>query len=179
MTLPDIQPWVTWMMQNGPDSAVDSFARLLRGSFFTGFLTLGSLVTAAMNYTLSTLKAGIYDRPEYQAYVKRLLGDGPGVDPHAPLKRLSSALYRIIVLSFLTSFLQITAGLFPYNWAAVVCIGMAIVTMLFVMWGLHVMGANLKDWQRLMPGQLPGAKGETATSKPKSLLSPRKERTQK
>jgi hypothetical protein len=168
----DLQALVAWMgiPAAGDVTFVDTYVRTLRGSFFTGFITLGSLVTAAMNYTLTTLKAGIYDTTEYKAFSEKVKTYNSKFDPYAPLKRLGSALFAIIVASFFTSFAQVTIGLVPFNWAAIICIGSAIVTMFIVMIALLLMAFVLRDWKDHLPGQLPGGPSALKTVKPTKLF---------
>lgn len=62
--------------------------------------------------------------------------------------QLSDTLFRAMSLAFVTSTLQVLVGFIPFNVAAIICIGSAIVTFGFVMFSLWLIRANLQYWQK-------------------------------
>lgn len=140
------------------DAAVDPFfafyAANLRGSLFTGFLTLGSFLVAVNTFIIVNLKKELYDSKGYRARVANARNLNDRVSFFGPLRRLSAFLFWTILLAIATSVSQLTVGLLIQHWAAAVfCLLMSCATVIVLLIVLLVIKGNLREWFEYMEDQ--------------------------
>lgn len=118
----------------------------MRGSMFTGFLTMCSFLMAAKTFLVTNLKQEVYSRKEY---VQFHLDTAPHPDRvtaaelNEPLRDLSRLLLRNVTLSLITCVAQFSVGLIPCWPATLVCLGLAAVTVGYLAKTLFKMRGNL------------------------------------
>ena len=126
----------------------DFFTKNMRGSFFAGFLTIGGFMLSLKTFVLVKMKEGLYDSKPYKDRNERLQRFGHSESLYTPLKRLSHLLFSSILAALLTSALQLTLGLVPRWWSAMVCAGFAGGTIVMLVFSLLQIKANLDEWFR-------------------------------
>lgn len=118
----------------------------LRGSLFSAFLTLSGFLFSAHTFIITHMKKEMYDTEEYQKRVTDLRRLNENLTYYGNLRRLSGLLVATIVMTLIASVLQLTLGLIPANWSAILCLiaaGCAIIGLvvdILLMWG------NLRQW---------------------------------
>jgi len=120
------------------------YAKNLRGSLFAGFLTLGGFLLSLKTFIIVNMKKEVYDTPEY----KRTWDESKQLDSrvgsmYTPLRELSDRLYVAIFSCVMTAVFQFTFGLAESIWTALTCIWMAVLSIIFLLWCLHSIRANL------------------------------------
>jgi hypothetical protein len=126
--------------------AIDAYVRAMRGSMFTGFLTLSGFLLTATTFVVIQMKRELYDQPFYLERCRKQRRFGKGEPVYAPLRRLSRVLIVAICLSLLASASQLTIGLRETFTAVVFCYAIAIFALVGVAWVLFLMSQNLKAW---------------------------------
>lgn len=124
-----------------------SYAQNLRGSLFTGFLTIGGFLYSAHTFIVIHMKKELYDSDHYKTKVKKikeLSGDSKSM--YQPLRNSSRLLLFAVMLSLVTSVCQLTLGLVDRNWAAAICVTLAVLTFGILTTCVVVMTGNMKDW---------------------------------
>lgn len=153
--------------------AIDPFyafyAANLRGSLFSGFLTLGSFLVAVNTFIVVNMKKELYDTAAYREQVqsRRQLSAANGkpcrVTFFGPLRRLSGCLFWAIVFALLTAVSQLTIGLIPSRWTAAACIGLAALTILILLALLLIVRLNLSCWFGFMEAEAEKQASKVAT----------------
>jgi hypothetical protein len=121
------------------------YADKLRASLFTGFLTLGGFLMSLKTFIIVNMKKEVYDTDEYK---KKWLISNPRRQKdtgllYTPLQNLSHMLYATILFSISTSAAQLTIGLFETFWGSVICVWLASVTIILLLWCLRIIKGNL------------------------------------
>lgn len=122
------------------------YASSLRAPIFTGFFTLSSFLLAAKTFIVINIKREVYESDTYKKNLEKQRTVNPDLSHYGPLIRLSSLLYRAIVLALLSSATQLTIGLIPFNWAALLCLTFAAVAFACVILALTKIRANVVAW---------------------------------
>lgn len=122
------------------------YAANLRGSLFAGFLTLGGFLMSLKTFIIVNMKKEVYDTAGY----KELHARAKKTDPKSristvfgPLRNLSTIIYATIVSCISTAVSQLTVGLFGTLWSSIFCVWMAVLSIMFLVWCLHLIRANL------------------------------------
>jgi hypothetical protein len=141
-TLP-VRPSVESPKEPAPhvDAFFDFFAKNLRASLFSGFLTLGSFLVAVNTFIVVNLKKEVYDHKFYKDK------NSGSATFYGPLRRLSGLLIITILLAVLTAVSQLTIGvLVETTGGAIWCLTMAAITIVFLIIVLVLMWLNLRNW---------------------------------
>jgi hypothetical protein len=128
------------------------FADKLRGSLFSGFLTLTGFLFAVKTFVVINMKKELYDTESYRA---RVWPDAPRDTPtvYGPLRRLSTFLLVAVMLSMTTAVSQLTIGLIEQIWATVICLALAVATIILLAVILYVIKCNLATWFALLEAE--------------------------
>lgn len=133
--LPSIDPFFTFYASN------------LRGSLFSGFLTLGSFLVAVNTFMVVNLKKEVYDHAAYKQRVIDAKRGDPNSSFYGALRRLSGLLLFTIFAALVTSISQLTIGVLFSSWiAATICLSFAAITMAILFFTLWKIRQNLGDW---------------------------------
>lgn len=119
------------------------YGRSLRGSLFTGFLTLGGFLLSLKTFIVVNMKKEVFDNEKYKKewYDQNKL-DAVGTY-FGPLQYLSTLLFIAIVCCVATAILQLTLGLFETTLAAAICLWAALLSILFLLRCLLLIRQNL------------------------------------
>ncbi|WP_147468477.1 hypothetical protein [Corallococcus interemptor] len=123
----------------------DFYSKNMRGSLFSGFLTLGGFLLSLKTFVVVKMKEGLYDNKAYRTRHKRrqtLLK----TDLYNPLINLSHLLYYSILACIATSVSQLTLGLFPRWWSAAGCASLATFAVVLLAMSLREIKGNLDTW---------------------------------
>lgn len=121
------------------------YAKNLRGSLFAGFLTLGGFLMSLKTFIVVNMKKEVFDKPEYE----KLWLSAKANNPHTagmrygPLRYLASTIFIAIVCCISTATAQLTLGLFPCFWTAVICLWAAAVAIGVIIRSLLLIRENL------------------------------------
>ncbi len=135
-----------WFMENYRSS--------LRGSFFTGFMSLGSLLWAVKSFVISNLKKDYFERqledPNFIKDMKWLQDSTNGNIDFSiyfyPLVNLSRALFISVVVSLLTSVIQITIGSAKCIYATLFACSSISFALFMLGHTLYYVNINYQDW---------------------------------
>lgn len=122
------------------------YAASMRGSFFSGFLTLGGFLFSANTFIVIHMKKEVYEHAQYLRRLKEIRTVNPDHSHYGGLKRLSQLLVVSLSVSLIASIFQLTVGLAPYNLAAMLCILVAIAALILLGVSIYMMATNLQQW---------------------------------
>lgn len=122
------------------------YGKSLRGSLFTGFLTLGGFLLSLKTFIVVNMKKEVFDTDDYKLEwedQKKLDKDNKMGPRFEPLRYLSATLFLSIASCVITAVLQLTLGLAETFWTAVICVWAALVSVLFLLRSLWLIRVNL------------------------------------
>lgn len=122
------------------------YAKSLRSSLFSGFLTLGGFLLSLKTFIVVNMKKEVFDNEKYkQEWVeqKKLDVDGKMGSRFGPLKDLANSLYVSIVFCVATAVSQLTIGLFEAIWSSVICLLLATISIMLLLKSLYLIRVNL------------------------------------
>lgn len=125
------------------------YDKTYRSSFFTGFLTMGSLLLSVNTFVLGTVRSA-YDSEEQKQTHAALSKLEPGLAYFGPLERLSDLVYKAMAAAFVTSFSQLSLGMFKTNLTALICICLAVWTFYWLAAAMLDLRATLRDFKRTL-----------------------------
>lgn len=121
------------------------YATGMRGSMFSGFLTLSGFLLSAMTFIVVNMKKEVYDTDAYREGFARQWKLKPGMQFYGPLERLSRSLLWNVTLALATSVSQFTVGFYPSCYSALFCVGIAAVTIGYLAASVERVRRNLRD----------------------------------
>lgn len=127
-------------------SLVNFYAKNIRGSLFTGFLTLGGFLLSLKTFIIVKMKENVYDDERYIEIFNEKKKLNNSLSLYAPLQRLSHLLFWAILSCIITSALQFSLGLFTHWIAALCCIFMAAFSISLLILSLIEIKNNLDQW---------------------------------
>jgi hypothetical protein len=122
------------------------YGKNLRGSLFTGFLTLGGFLLSLKTFIVVNMKKEVFDTDDYKLEweEQKKLDTSNKMGPRfEPLRYLSLILFLAIVSCVTTAVLQLTLGLAETLWAAIVCLWAAVVSVILLLRSLWLIRVNL------------------------------------
>lgn len=126
------------------------FAANLRGSFFSGFLTVGGFLFSLKTFIVVKMKEELYEHELYKRRLEKRRELNPKLTSFGPLRRLSRFLFVSVIASFVTAILQVSVGLWPHWIAALICMGAATFTLSMLVVSLVQIKGNLDEWFELL-----------------------------
>ncbi len=118
----------------------------IRGSLFTGFLTLGGFLLSLKTFIIVKMKENVYDDERYIEIFNHKKQLDNSLSLYAPLQNLSHLLFWSILSCIITSVLQFSLGLFE-NWVATsICVFMAVFSVSLLIFSLVEIKNNLDCW---------------------------------
>lgn len=130
----------------GDSSWHDAYSKNMRSYLFSGFFTLSGFLLSAHTFIVIHMKKEIYDTDKYRQRVIERRGVTRGHTHYGALTRLSLLLIGSVAMALVTSILQFTVGLYPANWAVLICTGMAAITAAALLGSLVAIWGNIKAW---------------------------------
>jgi len=129
---------------------IEFYSKNIRGSLFTGFLTLGGFLLSLKTFIIVKMKENVYDNSEYIKIYERNRKINQGISLYGPLKNLSDLLYWAILSCIVTSVLQFSLGLYAKWWSVVICISAAVFSIVLLLFSLLEIKSNLNKWFELI-----------------------------
>lgn len=118
----------------------------IRGSLFTGFLTLGGFLLSLKTFIIVKMKENVYDDKKYIETFNHQKKLDNSLLLYAPLKNLSHLLFWAILSCIITSVLQFSLGLIEHWVAILTCIFMATFSITLLILSLIEIKNNLDRW---------------------------------
>lgn len=137
---------LTWLSASGAGTFTDFYAKSLRPSLFTGFLTLSVFLFSIKTFLLVTLERDVYGTDAYRARIIRLRDANPQLSGIGQLKRLSGRMFVAIISTACASASQLTIGLVDRNWSSLICVAAALVGGGMFASVLAVQRVVIRDW---------------------------------
>lgn len=124
------------------------YATNLRGSLFSGLLTITGFLLATKTFIIAQLKRDVYDQTFYSDRVARARKLDPDrtIHHYGPLRRVGKLLFGTAAASLIGALLQITLGLFVTPWAVLICLLACLVALVLVGWSMVIIKWALDDW---------------------------------
>jgi hypothetical protein len=128
------------------DHLTTFYAESLRGSLFTGFLTLGGFLLSLKAFIVVNMKKEVYDTAAYKDLWSDSRSRGETVGAlYSPLRDLSESLYIAILACVLTSASQFTIGLLEFIPAVLFCLWSALCAIVLLLLCLLKIRFNLRS----------------------------------
>jgi hypothetical protein len=127
------------------DQVFEFYQKHLRGSLFSGFLTLSGFLFSVNTFIVVNMKKELYDQPGYLERFEKQLAYDTNRTLYGPLQRLSKLMLIAVSTAVMTSVTQFTVGLVPRWYTAVACVLMACVAVFFLAKVLWVIRQNLRE----------------------------------
>lgn len=137
---------IIYNVVNTFDDIPDFYAKNIRGSFFTGFLTVGSFLLSLKTFIVVKLKENVFDTDIYKERLRKHRAHNPKITLYGPIKRLSGLIFFSICSSIATSVSQLTIGLVQHWAATLFCIAMASFSITMLIATLLTIKGTLDTW---------------------------------
>lgn len=124
----------------------DYYAKNMRGSLFTGFLTVGSFLLSLKAFIVVKLKENIFDSDGYKDKLKDRRKLNPSLTLYGPLKRLSLLIFLSIASAISASISQLTIGLIERWEATFFCVFVSIFAIGMLISTLLLIKSTLDEW---------------------------------
>lgn len=124
----------------------DFYAKNVRASLFTGFLTVGSFLLSLKVFIVVKLKENIFDNPDYIKKLNERRKLNSSLTQYGPVKRLSRLLFISIAAAMTASTLQLSVGLIHTWEATLVCVFFAAFAGSMVISTLILIRELLDEW---------------------------------
>lgn len=136
----------TYYLVDDISTIPDFYAKNIRGSLFSGFLTMGSFLLSLKAFIVVKLKENVFDSKPYKDNLAELKKINPDLTLYGPLRRLSLMIFLAIVSAIAASILQLTLGLIN-NWVAtLVCLFVAVFAISMLICALILIKSTLDQW---------------------------------
>lgn len=122
------------------------YAKNIRGSLFTGFLTVGSFLLSLKAFIVVKLKENIFDTDLYKKRLEERRKLNKSLTLYGPVKRLSTLLFVSISTAITASVSQLTIGLIPHWAATSFCIFVAVFAISMLVSTLILIKSTLDEW---------------------------------
>lgn len=128
-----------------PTVFFEFYSKNLRGSLFAGFLTLGGFLMSLKTFIVVNMKKEVFDKPEYLVQWQAARKNNPNTEEfkYAPLRFLASTIFIAIVSCISTATAQLTIGLVPSFWTALICMWASAVSIAIILRSLILIRKNL------------------------------------
>jgi len=124
----------------------DYYAKNMRGSLFTGFLTVGSFLLSLKAFIVVKLKENIFDSEGYKDKLRDRRKLNPSLTLYGPLKRLSLLIFLSIASAISASISQLTVGLVERWEATFFCLFVSIFAIGMLISTLLLIKSTLDEW---------------------------------
>ena len=124
----------------------DYYAKNMRGSLFTGFLTVGSFLLSLKAFIVVKLKENIFDSAGYKEKLKERRKLNPDLTLYGPLKRLSLLIFLSISSAIVASVSQLSIGLVEHWVATYFCIFVSVFAVGMLISTLLLIKSTLDEW---------------------------------
>lgn len=121
------------------------YAKNLRGSLFSGFLTLSGFLFSINTFIVVNMKKELYDHEDYLKRVVLMRTAMSAMTVYGPLRRLSRLLLLAVCSSVAASVVQFTVGLVRTWYTATFCLLVPIVAIVYLAKVLVAIRRNLRD----------------------------------
>lgn len=154
------------------------YATSLRGSLFTGFLTLGGFLLSLKTFIVVNMKKEVFDTDAYaELWMNQSMLDKKNVGTlYQPLAELSEALVYAILSCVLTSVSQFTVGLAETVASSIFCMWAALLSILLLLVCLWSIRHNLNYMFRHLE-KIAAEKAKKRETQRKSFVEESAERT--
>lgn len=142
--------WNVWETCSAFDHFGSYFDKNIRGSLFSGFLTLGGFLLSLKAFIVVNMKKEVYDTPSYAAVHSDATKNGQVSKRYGPLEDLADIIFAAIVACITTAVLQITVGLFAATWSSTLCLLSAAYAISLLVMVLILIRHNLKTMFRYL-----------------------------
>lgn len=124
----------------------DYYAKNMRGSLFTGFLTVGSFLLSLKAFIVVKLKENIFDTDIYKKKLKERRKLNPELTLYGPVKRLSLLLFVSVSSAITASVSQLSVGLIERWEATFFCIFVSVFAISMLISTLLLIKSTLDEW---------------------------------
>ncbi|MFT4257477.1 MAG: hypothetical protein QM599_11030 [Pseudoxanthomonas sp.] len=124
----------------------DFYAKNLRGSLFTGFLTLGGFLMSLKAFIVVNMKKEVFDSDAYKKAWAEVKASGtkPYETKFQPLRDLSNVIFLAVAFCISSAVTQLTIGLLPNLFSGLFALTLACIAIGFVLRTLWLIKRNLK-----------------------------------
>jgi hypothetical protein len=137
---------LTYFLSNDLTQIADFYAKNIRASLFTGFLTVGSFLLSLKVFIVVKFKENIFDSEAYKHKLANRRKLNPELTHYGPVKRLSRLLFISIVSAITASVVQLSVGLIPTWQATLLCVFVAVFAGSMLICTLWLIRQILEEW---------------------------------
>jgi len=122
------------------------YEKNLRGSLFSGFLTVGGFLLSLKTFIIIKLKENVYDHPEYLKRFNEMKKLDHGLELYSPLCRLADFLFWAVLSTIVAAILQLTLGLIGFYLPILIVLWISIFAIILLIYSLIIIRSNLNDY---------------------------------
>ena len=122
------------------------YSKNIRGSLFTGFLTVGSFLLSLKAFIVVKLKENIFDSDVYRDRLKQQRKLNPKLTLYGPVKRLTQLIFLTICSAITAAVSQLTIGLIQHWQATFFCIFVSVFAICMFVFTLLLIKNMLDEW---------------------------------
>jgi hypothetical protein len=137
---------LVFFMSSDLNQVADFYAKNIRASLFTGFLTVGSFLLSLKVFIVVKFKENIFDSPAYKAKLEERRKLNAEITHYGPVKRLSRLLFFSIVSAIAASVAQLSVGLIATWQATLLCVFVATFAGTMLVCTLWLIREILDEW---------------------------------
>ena len=137
---------LVYSLSNDLSQVADFYAKNIRASLFTGFLTVGSFLLSLKVFIVVKFKENIFDSAAYREKLQDRRKLNPDISHYGPVKRLSRLLFFSIISSIAASVAQLSVGLIPMWQATLFCVFAAVFAGSMLICTLWLIREILDEW---------------------------------
>lgn len=124
----------------------DFYALNIRGNLFAGLISVGGFLMAGKTFILVTMKQNVFDDKSYRENFQKMVKLDPSLKVYGPLSELKNILYYSVLMTIISSVVQMTIGLIPHWSMAIISIFFATFSIILVIDSLNLIKRNLDFW---------------------------------
>lgn len=124
----------------------DYYAKNIRGSLFTGFLTVGSFLLSLKAFIVVKLKENIFDSAVYKEKLRERRKLNRDLTLYGPVRRLSLLLFVSISSAITASVSQLTIGLIERWEATLFCAFVSVFAISMLLSTLLLIKSTIDEW---------------------------------
>lgn len=137
---------LVWCVSSDLTTVSEFYAKNIRASLFTGFLTVGSFLLSLKVFIVVKFKENIFDSQSYKERLQDRRKLDPNLSHYGPVKRLSRLLFVSIISALAASAIQLSVGLIPYWQASLFCVFAAVFAGSMLLCTLWLIRQILDEW---------------------------------
>jgi hypothetical protein len=130
---------------------VGTYVNSMRTTLFIAFLAMGTFTLSLMSMFMFSLKEKLFDDLEYiKLYKSKETITSNNFSRYFPFINLSRLFIFCVLCCFITSISQFTVGMIHSNFTVILCLSLALSTIIIALFILYSVWKNLEVWFNML-----------------------------